>query len=56
MMNNDSNLKDKEFQELYFKVFGKRISLEEAVDMGSRLLSFYRAVYGPGKDGSVKGS
>ena len=35
-----------EFQELYFKEFGKRLSLEEATEKATGLLRLYKAVMG----------
>lgn len=36
--------KYEEFQELYYKEYGERISREEAIEKGDRLLRLYRSV------------
>lgn len=35
----------KEYQDIYFKEFGKKISKEEAREQGTRLVNLYKAVY-----------
>lgn len=35
-----------EFQEIYFKTFGKRLSFDDAADQALRLLRFYKFVLG----------
>ena len=45
MKKDDSDLKYREFQELYFKEYEVRISYEEAVKRADQLLRFFRAVY-----------
>jgi hypothetical protein len=35
-----------EFQELYFQQYGRKLSSEEALELGTRLIGFVKAVYG----------
>ena len=36
----------KEFQELYLQQYGQKLSSEEALELGTRLINFVKAVYG----------
>lgn len=36
-----------EFQEIYRRVFGKKITREEAVEQGEKLLRLFRLIYQP---------
>lgn len=36
----------KEFEELYLKEYGKKLTNEQAIDYGTRLIRLVKAVYG----------
>lgn len=36
----------KEFQDLYLQQYGQKITIEEALELGIRLIGFIKAVYG----------
>lgn len=44
---NISAEKIKEFQTLYEKRFGKKISEKKALEMGTKLVCFLQSIYGP---------
>lgn len=35
-----------EFQELYFQQYGQKLTNEETLELGTRLIGFVKAVYG----------
>lgn len=37
----------KEFKELYFQEYGVKLTNEQVIDMGTKLIRLIKAVYGP---------
>lgn len=44
-----------EFQELYRREFGKTISREQAIELGTKLIDLIAIVFGKGKTGTLDG-